>query len=302
MSQKNNQKLGLLIILTCGTLWGLSGVLGQMLFQTSAASPEWITAFRLIVSGIFILIFSFIKKDHTLFDVWKNKKDILSLFIFSIFGVMALQYAYFVTISASNAATATVLQYTYPVLMLFYTAFSTKKLPSIFEIIAILFACLGIFLIATHGNLHSLSLSTAALFWGLAAAVSFVFYTVYPQKTLFERLGMVPIMGWSFLIGGITLSLITRSYSFSVKWSVTSVNLILTITFFGTLIPFLAYGIGVRILGNLRASLFVTVEPIISALLTVLLTKQRFSIADIIGFLCIIGAIELIAVRTLKAK
>lgn len=215
------------------------------------------------MSGIFILIFSFIKKDHTLFDVWKNKKDILSLFIFSIFGVIALQYAYFV---------------------------------------AILFACLGIFLIATHGNLHSLSLSTAALFWGLAAAVSFVFYTVYPQKTLFERLGMVPIMGWSFLIGGITLSLITRSYSFSVKWSVTSVNLILTITFFGTLIPFLAYGIGVRILGNLRASLFVTVEPIISALLTVLLMKQRFSIADIIGFLCIIGAIELIAVRTLKAK
>lgn len=61
MSQKNNQKLGLLIILTCGTLWGLSGVLGQMLFQTSAASPEWITAFRLIVSGIFILIFSFIR-------------------------------------------------------------------------------------------------------------------------------------------------------------------------------------------------------------------------------------------------
>ena len=35
MKKENNQKLGLLIVLFCGAMCGLSGVLGQLLFQTT---------------------------------------------------------------------------------------------------------------------------------------------------------------------------------------------------------------------------------------------------------------------------
>ncbi len=301
MNKFSKQKLGLIIVLTCGTLWGLSGVLGQLLFRQSTISPGCLSSFRMFVSGICILILCLIRTPHALGTVWKHKGDIFSLFIFAIFGVMAVQYTYFAAISASNAATATVLQYTYPVLMLFYTAFSTRKLPAVNEIIAILFACFGIFLISTHGDLHSLSISKSALFLGLLSAVSFVFYTVYPHK-LYEKYGITPIMGWAFVIAGIVLCLITRSYHVSFTFSFRSVALVLAITFFGTLIPFLSYGTGVQILGNVKASLFVTIEPIVSGILTVLFTKQTFSPVDIAGFICIIGAIELVAFKTLRKK
>lgn len=299
MRKASNQKLGILIVLTCGTLWGLSGVLGQLLFQHSTISVEWLSSVRMLISGSSILVLVLIKRNRNIGDVWKKKRDVLSLLIFSILGVMAVQYTYFAAVAASNAATATVLQYTYPVLILFYTAFSTRKFPAVNEIIAILFACFGIFLISTHGNLHSLSISKTALFLGLLSAVSFVFYTVLP-KGLYQKFGITPITGWAFLIGGVALFLITKCYKISVKFSPQSIILILAITFVGTLIPFLIYGFGVRILGNVKASLFVTVEPIVSAILTYSLTKQEFSMVDIGGFICIIVAIQLIAVKTLK--
>lgn len=301
MNLKTNEKLGIGIVLFCGTVWGLSGVLGQLLFQSSDVPVGWLSSFRMFFSGICILLLLIIKKDQALFKVWKNKKNILSLFIFSILGLMAVQYTYFAAVATSNAATATVLQYTYPVLMLLYTAISTHKFPSVYEILAILFAFLGVVLISTHGNIHSLSISKIALFWGLLSAFSFVFYTVYPQK-LFQQIGIMPIMGWAFVIGGVILSILTKSYQVDISFSVSSVTLIMLITIVGTLIPFLTYGKGVQILGNVKASLFVTVEPVMSAILAFFLVKQKFTAIDILGFLCIIGAVQFVAFRTLHGK
>ena len=301
MNIKKNKTLGIGIVLFCGIVWGLSGVLGQILLQCSNITAGWLSSFRMLFSGICILTLSFIKKEPTLCKVWKNKKDILSLFIFSIFGLMAVQYTYFAAVSTSNAATATVLQYTYPVLMLLYTSISTRHFPSVYEMLSIIFAFLGVVLISTHGNIHSLSISKIALFWGLLSAFSFVFYTVYPKK-LFQQIGIMPIMGWAFIIGGLTLSIITKSYQTTIFFSTSSVILIILITIVGTLIPFLIYSIGVQILGNVKASLIVTVEPVMSAILAFFLVNQRFEWIDVIGFFCIIGAVQFVAFLTLREK
>lgn len=300
MNKEKSQKLGLLIVLSCGAMWGLSGVMGQLLFQQSTSvSVSWLSSVRMILSGIIILSILFIKKDSSLLLVWKNKRDILSLIIFSLFGVMAVQYTYFAAIEESNAATATVLQYTYPILMLLFTAVSSKKIPSSYEVIAIIFAFLGVVLIATHGNINSLNISKMALLWGLLSAFSFVFYTVYPQK-LYEKIPITPIIGWAFFIAGIVLLITTKSYKISISFSFSTVSLTLAISLFGTLIPFLIYGMGVKILGNVKASLFVTVEPICSAVLAFFLLKVSFTTIDILGFICIIAAIQLAALKTLK--
>lgn len=301
MQKVNNQKLGLFIVLSCGAMWGLSGIMGQALFRISDISVALLSSVRMLLSGIVILFLLILKKDSSIFLVWKDKKNILTLLIFSIFGVMAVQYTYFAAISESNAATATVLQYTYPVLMLLYSAISTKKCPSSYEIIAILFAFLGIVLIATHGSIHSLSVSKLALFWGLLSAFSFVFYTVFPQR-LYQKISITPIMGWAFLIGGLVLFVTTKSYQASVTFTAPVIGLTLAISFVGTLIPFLIYGTGVQILGNVKASLFVTVEPIFSALMAFFFLDVTFTKLDIVGFICIISAIWLAAFKTLRKE
>ncbi len=299
MNEHKKQLMGIPLVLLAGCLWGLSGVLGQLLFQSTDISIGYVSTIRMLASGVGILSICIIKKDSSMIAIWKNKNAMIRLFFFAIAGVMSVQYTYFSAIAASNAATGTVLQYTYPILMLLYTALYMKKMPSIQEIFAIISAFLGIVLISTHGNLHTLSISKAALAWGLSSAVAFVIYTVSPQK-LHNHYSIFAVTGWGFLLAGILMCVITKSYAVHISFTPYSVLLVAAIAVFGTLIPFLIYGFGVRLLGNVKASLFATVEPVVSAILAFFLANVTFTKIDILGFVCILGAIQIVAMQAAR--
>jgi len=74
----------------------------------------------------------------------------------------------------------------------------------------------------------------------------------------------------------------------------------LAVAVVGSLIPFTIYGIGIGILGSVKASLFVTVEPVTSALLTWLVLGTKFSGMDLAGFLLILGSIQMVAIQTFR--
>lgn len=299
MNEHKKQLIGIPLVLLAGCLWGLSGVLGQLLFQSTDISIGYVSTIRMLVSGVGILSICIIKNDSSMFAIWKNKNAMIRLFFFAIAGVMSVQYTYFSAIAASNAATGTVLQYTYPILMLLYTALYMKKMPSTQEIFAIISAFLGIVLISTHGNLHTLSISKATLAWGLSSAVAFVIYTVSPQK-LHNHYSIFAVTGWGFLLAGILMCIITKSYAVHVSFTPYSALLVTAIAIFGTLIPFLIYGFGVRLLGNVKASLFATVEPVVSAILAFFLANVTFTKIDILGFVCILGAIQVVAMQAVR--
>lgn len=299
MNERRKQIIGIPLVLLAGCLWGLSGVLGQLLFESTDITIGFVSTIRMLSSGIEILIICLIRKDTSILTIWKDKRAIARLIFFAIAGVMSVQYTYFSAIAASNAATGTVLQYTYPILMLLYTALCMKKMPSMQEIFAILFAFLGIVLISTHGNLHALSISKEALIWGLSSAVAFVIYTVSPQK-LHNQYSIFSVTGWGFLLAGILMCIITKSYATQVQFTSRSLLLVMSIAIFGTLIPFLIYGFGVYLLGNVKASLFATVEPVVSALLAFFLAGVTFTKIDILGFICILGAIQVVAMQAVR--
>lgn len=300
MEEKKN-KIGIAIVLFCGMIWGLGGVLGQILFQNSDMTPGLLSSIRMFLSGFCILIVMLVRKGKRVFQIFYKKKDLPSFFFFSIFGVMAMQFTYFAAVEASNAATATVLQYTYPLIILIWTSLEQRKCPKTYEVVAILTAFFGIVLIATGGRMDSLQISSRALGWGIAAAISFVLYTVWPKK-LYQKYGMPEIIGWSMLLGGILLFFIAGQFELPVKTTLFVVEMTVAITVGSSLIPMLLYGKGVAILGNMRASLFVTVEPVFSALVSAMLHLKKFTITDIIGFLLILIPIETVAIISARKE
>jgi drug/metabolite transporter (DMT)-like permease len=80
-----------------------------------------------------------------------------------------------------------------------------EKAPGVFVLSAIMTSLVGTFLLVTHGDPTSLSISPAALFFGIASAFAAAFYTTYPS-TLIARYGTLPIVGWSMLIAGLMLT------------------------------------------------------------------------------------------------
>ena len=180
-----------------------------------------------------------------------------------------MQLTFLLTIEKSNAATATVLQFLSPTIIVAWFALARKTRPGIFVLSAIFTSLVGTFLLVTHGDPTSLSISPAALFFGIASAFAAAFYTTYPS-TLIARYGTLPIVGWSMLIAGLML---TPFYAGRGTTFVIDGGLLLAFStvVIGTALTFSLYLKGAQMIGGPKASILSCAEPLSSALLSVVL-------------------------------
>ncbi|HHF7848416.1 TPA: DMT family transporter [Escherichia coli] len=269
---------GMLNVLIAAVLWGSSGVCAQYIMEQSQMSSQFLTMTRLIFAGLILLTLSFIHGDK-IFSIINNHKDAISLLIFSVVGALTVQLTFLLTIEKSNAATATVLQFLSPTIIVAWFSLVRKSRPGILVFCAILTSLIGTFLLVTHGNPTSLSISPAALFWGIASAFAAAFYTTYPS-TLIGGLILLPFyarQGTNFVVNG---SLILAFFYLVV---------------IGTSLTFSLYLKGAQLIGGPKASILSCAEPLSSALLSLLLLGITFTLPDWLGTLLILSSVILIS-------
>lgn len=290
---------GALLTILGGIFWGFSGTCGQFLLQQKNLTSEFLVPVRLFFAGMILLIFCWLKQGRQIFEIWKTDK--VSLIIFGILGMSMCQYTYFSAIGASNAGTATVLQYTGPVMILIYLSLKKMKFPSKNEVCAIILAVFGTFLLATHGNVRTMVLSGEALFWGLLAAVSLAVYTLQPGKLL-EKYGAPLVTAWGMVIGGVMLCLIFRPWLMAVVLDGETIAAMGAVIFFGTILAFCAYLEGVRLVGPKKGSLYASIEPVAATVFSAIWLHVSFGVMDLFGFLCILSTIFLLSVEKKEIK
>lgn len=278
---------GIMLVIFGATLWGVSGTVAQFLFKQNNFTAEWLVVIRLLLSGILLLGYGLVKKDPGVKNIWKNKKDVITLLSFGILGMIGSQYTYFAAIKHGNAATATILQYLSPVIITCYVAICSKKLPKKSQLVAIILAIVGTFFIITKGDINSLSVSKEALFWGLCSAVGAALYTLQPANLL-KKYSAITIVGWGMLIGGIAFCFINPPWKFSGTWSVATVSAVGFVVIFGTLFAYYCYLESLNYIQPTETSILGAFEPLSAAFLSVVWLKNPFGIGDFIGTACII--------------
>lgn len=287
---------GMCIALIGGIFWGLAGVFGQYLFEYKGLNARWLVSVRLLLAGLLLLSTVMIKQKKDMFRIWEKPKHIVVLFLFAVFGMAGCQLTYYSAVELSNAGTATVLQYTAPALIMLYTASRAKRFPKAAELGALALALGGTFILATHGNIHSLAISREALFWGLGSAVMMAVYNLLPG-TLMKEYGTFCVIGWGMLLGGIFLSVFTKPWHIIGTWDGQAFGALLVVVIVGTVLSFSFYMEGVRIVGAQKASLFASVEPVTATLAAVLMMHAAFTGQDLAGFACILAAVLILTVK-----
>ncbi len=293
----NKTRIGFLFAIFAGLLWGISGNCGDILFQHYGISVEFLVTWRLIITGL-LMLSSLIIRKREIFSIWGNQKDSAVLAGFAILGMIGVQYFFFLTIRHSNAATATVIQYIAPIFIVIWAAFRSKKLPHPFESIGVLLAFFGIYLFATGGNFHSLTISGTALIFGFISVFGLAFYMLLPVSIV-AKYGTSLVVGWGMLLAGIIMLLFTRFPKSGILWDLKSVLLYLFLIVFGTLIPFTLFIKSIQLIGAAKAGILSCMEPFSSVIVSVAWLGQRFTAADYLGFACIILAVTLISILDL---
>ena len=294
---KKETIIGTFLTIAGGILWGISGVCGQFLFQNKDVTASWLVPLRLVTAGFLLLCYYVIRDKGKTFDIWKTKRNRIDIIIYGLAGMMLCQYSYFQTIEWSNAGTATVIQYLGPALIVVWVCLQTKRLPERKEVLGVILAVTGIFLIATHGNPTTLALSQKALIMGLISAVSVVIYTVKPARMQAE-FDTPLVLAWGMLIGGIALTIAFRPWNNKVIFDGETFTALAFIILFGTMAGFSMYMTGVKMIGSVKASLYSCVEPVASMVLTAVWMKVSFTTPDLIGTVFVIATIIILALPT----
>ena len=291
---------GTLFTVIAGIAWGLSGTSGQYL-MAHGISALVLTNIRLIIAGLLLVLLSYIKSKGQFLAFLKDKSSLFSLLLFSLFGLFLNQLAYLSAIQETNAGTATVLQYVCPVGILAYTCIKDKVAPTIAEIISMVLAIGGTFLIATHGQLDQLSMTPAGLFWGLFSALTYALYIILPIK-LIQKWGSILVIGVGMTISGFVAVPFTGIIGARLPMSLDIFLAFSGIILIGTVFAYTAFLKGASMVGPVKSSLLVSIEPISAVFFAFMIMGDIFYPVDFLGMAMILLAVTIISLKDLMLE
>ena len=104
------------------------------------------------------------------------------------------------------------------------------------------------------------------------------------------------------IIGGIAITFVTKPWNIDVIFDFTTFFVLMLIILFGTITAFILYLTGVNIIGPTKASIIACIEPVAATICAILFLGVNFGFLDLLGFICIISTIFIVAYFDRKTK
>jgi drug/metabolite transporter (DMT)-like permease len=282
--------VGLGFAVTAATLWGLSGVAAQLLFQVHNVEPRWLVTIRLLAAGFLLLALArpAFPRRH-----WRW------LAVYAILGVAAVQYTWYLAIALSNVTTASFLQYTYVAMTAGWEIMLGRIQPTPVRLAALAAAGVGVALLVLGqaGGLHALELRPLGVVFGLLSAVTATFYAVSGAR-LSRVVGAWSTAAWGFLIGAVPMVVLAPPWNVHPTGSLAAVaGLTVFVVVAGTALAFTLFLLSVRRISPTEAVVACTAEPAVAALVAALFLGVTLAPAQYLGGALIVVAVVLLAFR-----
>ncbi|UDI77465.1 EamA family transporter [Staphylococcus taiwanensis] len=298
MNQTHHRLKGVLFAIIGATLWGLGGTVSDLLFNQRHINVDWYVTARLLVSGIFLLsLYKILHPKRSIFIVFTNLKTIISLLIYSLIGMLFVQYAYMASIATGNVAVATLLQYIAPVYIIIWFVIRGLDVFRPFDVFAIAMTLIGTFLLLTNGSISHLVVSPVSLMWGIIAGLALAFYTIYATGLL-EKFPSILIVGWAMIISGLAMNF--KHPIWDISFGDMTISTIIYLLFgiiAGTAFAFYLFIDSLKYLSPKETTLLGTIEPVIAVITSALWLGVTFKTGQVIGIVLILILILILSLK-----
>ena len=299
-NSKRPLAIGVLSTLLGAVAWGFSGTCVQYLFSSTQMDALLLTTIRQLGAGLVFLAVLAAGNRGRLRSMLADKRALVRLLVFGSCGLFLNSTLYALTISYTNAGTATVLQSLNIAMVLAATCIWARRLPRPLETAALACAFAATVLIATHGDMSQLHMPAMGLVLGLATAAAAAFYTMYP-KPLFAQWGSFAVTGLGMLAGGLT-GLVTCAATGTFVRGLPAVDgpslvVLAVAVLVGT---FGAYGLflhGISLVGPVAGNMLGAAEPVSATVISALWLATPFAWADWVGLALMVATIVLVAIQ-----
>lgn len=301
MSSRAHPVRGYLYIASAAFLWGVAATLGRAAFTgrllpkgqaLRPIDPLILSQSRTTFSFIVLMV------ALVLLRGWNRLRlpvsDFLRMFVLGIFGVAASNYLYYLAIQRTNVATAIILQYTAPILVLLYTVARGLQKPTVQRISAVGLAVTGIALVIGIFGSSGFRLDAIGVIAALGAAFSFAFYNVggHSILALYDRWTVLLYVIFSASLFWIVVNPPWKIAA--AHYSVDQWLFLLVFSLISVLAPFSLYFAGLQHVEPTRAIVVSCLEPVFSIVIAAVALGEVMRPLQTFGIVLVLVAIVVV--------
>ena len=288
-----NLVLAIVLLIASSFFWSGNFFSGKIAFL-SDLSPFKLSFFRWILALLILLPFTY---AQIIKDLEYYKKNILLMTVISILGVTIFNSFTYISLRTTMVINSTLMASVAPVMMIGFSWLIFRTKTTTLQFTGIILSLLGAFAIVLKGNLNNLYnlYFTAGDLWMLAAVVSWCLYSVLLKKidsktSQLANLEVMIIIGVIFIIPFYIIESFNTTYLPSTGLDLAIIGYVAV---FASIVAFFSWNKGVSIIGPNRASLFLHLIPVFSAIWAISFLNEKFAFFHVIGVLFILSGIIL---------
>lgn len=262
------------------------------------ALPEYLPPFGFIVirismATLLFWLFSF-WSDH---EKIKDRKDLMLLFLCSLFGVAINQMLFFKGLSLTNPINASVIMTTSPIMVMITAYILGREKLTPFKIAGVIIAGLGAYLLVTKDGV---SLTEGTFLGDLFILMNGTSYAVYLVivKPLMAKYKPITVIKWIFLFGLICTTPFGYQQLVEVNWQIIPVEAWLSIGYVvlgATFMVYLLNAWSLRFVNSSVVGIYIYLQPMISTLVAVSFRGDLLDLTTVLYSLLIMIGVYLVS-------
>ena len=276
-----------LFILAAGALWGLISIFVNALKGLGLNSIQCV-AVRVLISAVIMLIYILIK-DKSLLKI--KIRDIGYFVGTGILSIVFFNFCYFEAIEQiGGAAVPALLLYMAPVFVMMISLFVFKEKITVKKLAALLLTIIGLCFV-TGAFTGGEKISLYAFMLGIGSGLGYALYSIF-GKLLAKKYSSLTITAYTFIVASVAVvpfsGVITKIHLlFNPMGAFASLGLAII----STVLPYLLYTNGLKGMEAGKASILATIEPLVAAVVGVVIFHEEITFAKAAGMVFIVLAI-----------
>lgn len=292
MNSKNTATRGYVEVFLAGALWGCIGPFMQGMSHIGAGSG----LISLMRQGFgFLMMIPVVLVACKGFRKLKvDRRNLFVLMLMGLFSEAVFNLCYSAAVARVGVATAAVLLYTAPTFVMILSRILYAETVTSRKILAIAVNLMGCTLTVTNGDFSGIHFAVTGVFFGVLAGFFYATITIL-GKYLSGDVDPYVMCFYNFLFGTLFLVLFIRPWTLDLSLFTPSLCLLgAGIGLFGTVLPYIFYMKGLsRPVETSRVPLVASVETVVAAILGVLLFREPFGAAKLLGVVLVLASVAI---------
>ncbi|MFI5220773.1 MAG: DMT family transporter [Bacteroidia bacterium] len=264
--------------------------------------PVYVKPFAFIILRIWTaVIFIFIFHRMYVKEIVRDKKDLIKLFVCSVFGVLANMLLFFKGLSLTVPINGAVLMMNTPIFVVVFATFYLKEKLSVQKISGIMIAAVGAILLMGGTKISFQSETVAGDLMVTANAIIYAFYLVYVTP-LTQKYHPLTITLYTFLFGAVLVIPFGWNEFTQIEWNSIPTKIYLFILFVTIGATFVTYALNAYALKHASPSIvgsYIYLQPVLATMIAIFSGRDFLSLQKMIFIIIIFTGVYLVSKKKL---